>query len=89
MEEKEKTTAGQAVLDAIPPEVMEDVPAHKREEFCRGVLRYMENEAPELYRQVEKASALSGDTLRQAEDTIRQFAAVVRARKKAGGEQNA
>lgn len=42
------------ILNVIPKDVLGDVPKHKKDELCRGVLLYLSKEMPELYQNCPK-----------------------------------
>ena len=79
----------QKILNAIPKDVLDDVPEHKTDEFHSGVLLYLSKETPELYQKAEKAGELSEELCQQLAQQIRKFAELVKAKKRNGGMKNA
>lgn len=79
----------QKILNAIPKDVLDDVPEHKTDEFRRGVLLYLSKETPELYQKAENAGELSEELCQQLAQQIRKFAELVKAKKRNGGMKNA
>lgn len=89
MKPNENTPENQRILNAIPKDIMDDVPEHKKDEFRRGVLLYLSKEVPEFYQKVENAEEFSEETNQQLAQQIRRFAEFVKEKKKSGGRKNA
>lgn len=89
MKQDEKSVLHQSILDAIPKDVLDDVPEHKTDEFRRGVLLYLSKETPELYQKAESTGELSEELCQQLAQQIRKFAELVKAKKRNGGAKNA
>lgn len=89
MKQNGNIVLNQNILNAIPKDVLDDVPKHKTDEFCRGVLFYLSKEMPELYQEAENPGESSEELCRQLAQQIRKFAELVKAKKRNGGMKNA
>ncbi len=89
MKQNGRIVFNQNILNAIPKDVLDDVPEHKTDEFHRGVLLYLSKETPELYQKAETTEDLSEKLHQQFAEQIRKFAEFVKAKKRNGGIKNA
>lgn len=89
MKPNENIPENQRILNAIPKDIMDDVPEHKKDEFRRGVLLYLSKEVPELYQKAVNEGELSEENDLQLAQQIRRFAELVKEKKKSGGRKNA
>lgn len=89
MEQDGNIALNQNILNAIPKDVLDDVPKHKKDEFCRGVLLYLSKETPELCQEAESIGELSEELCQQLTQQIRKFAELVKTKKRNGGMKNA
>ena len=87
IEEKNKESARLGQL--IPEKILEDIPPQKAEEFQRGILLYLEREKSELYRKTKDTEEWPEELQQQLCSEIRHFAAIVKSKKKNGGNKNA
>lgn len=69
------------IKDYIPQDVYDDVPEHKKEEFCRGILLYLKREKPDLNSIWEQSETLSADNEALLQQEIRSFAEMIKQRK--------
>lgn len=89
MKQNGRIVFNQNILNAIPKDVLVDVPEHKTGEFHRGVLLYLSKAMPELYQKAETTEDLSEKLHQQFAEQIRKFAELAKAKKRNGGMKNA
>lgn len=76
---EERTKMEQEIIGRIPESLLAEVPDHKKEEFCRGLLRYLEKERPELLEEPRSMEETKwSGSLTEATET---FAKLVKERK--------
>lgn len=81
MEGNEKNTQKQAILCLIPEEILNDVPERKKDEFCRGLLRYLGSVSPALYREAAESPELSSEVKERLTSEIHKFFEIVKKKK--------